>query len=418
MPDINNKIIVKCIICGCDICLSKSSYRKNKLYKCRKCLAKEAKERYNNLSSEEKQRRAEISKSRMKTYWSNMSSEDKQKRLDVLNNGFKNYNQNLSDKERNKMSIILSNSQKKRWKSTSDEKKKEITKPMHDAAKVWYNSLSDDDKKKHHEYIQNGNKKWWNSISDEEYKRLSQIRSDSSKKYWNNVSEEDIKIISERQSKIIKQFWNNMTDDDYKKWDAKRAEGFNKYMDGLITSLNKNELSVIDYLKINDLKYKYHWYNITKHPEFDKLFPINPVTGSKFISPYHQWDFIIHTIEKDVLVDIDGSIHDNNKINHMITYFNGKKISLSDLILFNDSQRPYQTDGLDAYIIQCYDDNLTDNTPVINISTNENMAFKSFIALLIFYDMEYKEKIKLIKDLKSYKLQRLSTSYSDGEIPH
>ena len=51
-------------------------------------------------------------------------------------------------------------------------------------------------------------------------------------------------------------------------------------------------------------------------------------------------------------------------------------------------------------INKCYDDNLTDNTPVINIGTNENMTFKSFITLMIFYDITSEEKMELIKDLE------------------
>ena len=55
-----------------------------------------------------------------------------------------------------------------------------------------------------------------------------------------------------------------------------------------------------------------------------------------------------------------------------------------DYYKFRDSQRPYQTDGLDAYIIKCYDDNLTDNTPVINIETKESMTFQTFIYIIMW----------------------------------
>ena len=151
---------------------------------------------------------------------------------------------------------------------------------------------------------------------------------------------------------------------------------------------------------MNYLKYDIHWYNKIKHPDFDKLFPNNPVTGSKFVSPYHQWDISVKLFDTRVLIDIDGSIHDPNKISHDVTYFDGRKISLSDLITFNDSQRVYQTDNLNAYVIQCYDDKLTDNTPVVKINTGEIINFKSLIGILTFESMTEREKRKMFKSLE------------------
>lgn len=398
---IDDKINVTCSICNCLISISKYTYskKKNKSWKCRKCLAKEAKEKYKNLSAEEKERRAKISSERMRSYWNKMDNNEKEKRLNLLNDGFKTYNELLSKDDKNKIKEERRKTMKQYWNSIDSKRKSEILKPMKEGFVKWYNGLSDNDKLDFHKYIQNGNKQWWDNISDEERKRISKIRSESSNKYWKNISDEERKLISERQSLQIKQYWDNMTEEEYKEWDNKRSKGFNKYMDNLNYMINKNEMSLINYLKINNINYELHWYNKIKHIDFDKLFPNNPVTDSKHVSPYHAWDFKLNLSDNIVLVDIDGSIHNVNKITHEITYFNGKKIKLSDIIQFNDSQRPYQTDGLDAYIIQCYDDNLNNDTKVLNIKTNEIITFKSFISILIWINMSDKEKEFFINEI-------------------
>ena len=77
-------------------------------------------------------------------------------------------------------------------------------------------------------------------------------------------------------------------------------------------------------------------------------------------------------------------MHDPEKANYTTMYPNGEIINVAEFVAFNDSKRPYQTDGYDAYIVQCYDDKLTDDTPVVKIQTGEKMSFKSFMALIEF----------------------------------
>ena len=150
--------------------------------------------------------------------------------------------------------------------------------------------------------------------------------------------------------------------------------------------MNNNEMNFSKYLEKSNISYEVHYFNKIKYPDFDKLFPVNTSTGSTIISSYHSWDFKVHTLESDVFVDIDGSVHD-------------PKNKTTGITEFNDSKRPYQTDGLPAYAVLCYDDNLTDDTPVKNIITNEIMSFKQFMALIAFMNMDEKE----LKDLEIIK---------------
>lgn len=73
-------------------------------------------------------------------------------------------------------------------------------------------------------------------------------------------------------------------------------------------------------------------------------------------------------------------------------------IDIGLTVFENDSKRPYQTDGLDAYVVQCYDDKLTNDTPVVNIKTNEKMTMKSFIALMNILNLSNKELKETIKE--------------------
>ena len=399
------KILVKCCKCGVDIYVLPKTVRRHarsnsKGFKCKKCLSIESKERYANLSVEEKERRAKISKSKMEEYWSRMSTSDKEKRLDALNTGFRNYTDNMSDDERKKMNATLSKAQSKRWKNMDPDKKKSILEALHAGSSAWYNNLSDEEKVKFHTHIQNGNKKWWDSLSDDEKSKYAQIRKYAADEYWKwaKNNPDIMREISDRQSKNIKKFWDSMTEYEYKVWDIKRQNGLDQYLNNLpYMGMNINECSFANYMNNFKFKYDHHWYNKIEHPEFSKLFPYNPVTKSTSVSPYHQWDFIIHTLDGDVLIDIDGSIHDINSINHSVKYFNGSTINLSDIIKFNDSKRPYQTDGLPAYVVICYDDKMTLNTPVQNIVTGEVLDISKLISTLIWMNTCEKDKKEMIR---------------------
>ena len=132
---------------------------------------------------------------------------------------------------------------------------------------------------------------------------------------------------------------------------------------------NKNESSLIEYFNEYGIKFEYQFPSTEVHPDFYTTFPENPITHSKFVNPFHFWDFLVQLNDHYIFVDIDGSVHDS-------------KNKTTGITEFNDSKRPYQTDGLDAYAILCYNDHLTFDTEVININTNSKMSFKDFLTML------------------------------------
>jgi len=127
---------------------------------------------------------------------------------------------------------------------------------------------------------------------------------------------------------------------------------------------------------------------ITNKPEVDfkELFPNNIITGYNYVSPFHRWDFKILTNKCDIFVDIDGSIHDKNKHDYIVTNDYGVKFNLRDSIQFKDIQRKYQTDNSPAYIIQCYNDKLNIDCKVINIYNDNIMPIKEFLNMILEYN--------------------------------
>lgn len=293
---------------------------------------------------------------------------------------------NISEEDKIKYREKLSEAQKKRWSKTSDEERKRITAPMLAKTHENYNNLSAEEKKARHDRLQAGNSKWWNSLSPEEKAKYGKIRSKASRDFWDSVTPEMMVEIGKRQSKGIKKFWDDMTDEEFKVWLEKHKEGLSKYFTERSENggLTNNEITMEDILKTNNLKYSTHSYSKLVHPDFDTLFPVNTATGSTNISPYHEWDFRVHTLDGDVLVDIDGSVHD-------------PKNKTTGVTEFNDSKRPYQTDNLPAYAVLCYDDNITKDTPVLNIVSGEKIALSNLMSILSWMNMTKKEKKKISK---------------------
>ncbi len=173
--------------------------------------------------------------------------------------------------------------------------------------------------------------------------------------------------------------------------------GYTEYQGRLNKEPNKNESEFINYLNIHKINYLYQYTNKNKHPDFDKLFKINPVTNVDYVSPYHKWDFKLVIEGKEILVDIDGSIH-FNKSYFVVHPYTGIRYNIYDYTKFKDSQRPYQTDGLDAYVVQCPDDKLTGETIVVNVSTGKKYSFTGFIYLLASYKLHDSDIKEVLKD--------------------
>lgn len=138
---------------------------------------------------------------------------------------------------------------------------------------------------------------------------------------------------------------------------------------------------------IDRIEYTQQYRNQIKHPDFNTIFPVNPITNGS-VNPYHIWDFIIYGKYKNILIDIDGSIHYKKKNNYYFKNSKGDKINLSELMTFNESQRYYQTDGLDAYVIQCYDDKLSDDTSVLDLKSGKKIKYKDLLNIILYLNID------------------------------
>lgn len=351
----NSKVPVKCIKCGNDFEIHRATYnRKLKENKdtpqfiCKNC--------YSIIKSEES-----------KKYWDNLPEDERYRRVTKLVS------------ERNKF-----------FNNMPSDIRIEINNKISKKRKAYWDNMDIEDR------IQFGlnHKKWWDNLTSEEREiQFAPMREG----YWlwyNSLTDEEKKEISRMKSKYSSDYWNNMTVEEKTRWIKKRRDGFNKYFNSLNSSPNKNESDFINYLNLNNLDYKFQWYNEIDHPSFYQLFPSNPVTGASIVLPFHAWDFIIYLRDKIVIVDIDGSIHNPYHQDFKVVANTGKVVNINDIMKFNDSQRLYQTDGYDAYIVQCYDDKLTDDTPVIKLQTGEKMTVKQLMDLLYFMNSPLNIKIK------------------------
>jgi len=206
--------------------------------------------------------------------------------------------------------------------------------------------------------------------------------------------------LEERELKMLHlvEYWDNISDENLDNSYKNRLDSIiesDKIIKGPTEIIFCEDLDKIPLLtkKVN---YKWQYRNQIKHPDFNKMFPINPVTNSKRISPYHIWDFIIYSEDGNILVDIDGKIHN---IEHGKVNYCGKNIDLLDLIKFNDSQRPYQTDDFDAYIVKAYNNKLEDNTEVLVLKDNSIITYKKLLSIIMTSQIsksEFKELRKCI----------------------
>jgi len=360
------------------------------------------KDYHTNLSDEEKLSNANKRRER----WNNLSDEEKYDKIKSLNKGSRVWWNSLSEEDKE----VHSQRYKKLWEDKSEYDRKKFIDKLSSNYIKWWNNLSEDEKQK----FADDKKQWWENLPEEEKCK----RSNRMAAYWanlsgdektnkldfvrnlhNNLSDEAKEIKRKRISDKVQKYWDNITPEQFQEWKYKRAIGYNEYLSNLDIEPNKNELEFMNKLKLHNIEHQYQWYNTTMHPDFNNLFPYNLVTNSTLINPYHSWDFIIHRGDTDILVDIDGGIHDPSKIDYEVTDCNNKKFKLIDLIQFNDSQRPYQTDNLPAYIVQCYDDNITDDTKVLSLHRNEVINVKQLLALLTPLPSK-KELKEYIKDLK------------------
>ena len=367
---------------------------------------------YNNLSENEKKIRLQPFRDGHKKHFENMTDEEKKLHSELRREIQLQFWDNLTDEEYIEQCIKTSEGQKNRISNMSKEERMKHNEILHNNHMKWRAKLTPEDIELLLQPARIGYKKWYNSLSEEEKEIINKNKSDKMILYHKNMSIEE----KDRLNRKYKDHWGNMTVEEYNMICENRKQIWkNKSLDSKdniihINLLNRSsnieytntELEFINILNLNNIEFISQYTNETIYPDFHKLFPNNPVTESDYTSPYHAWDFKISTLQKDILVDIDGSIHNPNKTNSYVSR-NGKQFSLIDFIQFNDSKRPYQTDGLDAYIIKCYNDNLYDKDVIVsNVQTNKDMNLNEFITLLNSYNMNDNEIKEMIKERIDY----------------
>ncbi len=277
------------------------------------------------------------------------------------------------------------------------------------------NNLPEDEREAYYRRKNYAISKGWNSRSEEAKEITSQKRIEM----WANRSKEEMDAIRshrkdvwanrdpEKKDKIIEaltrgreEYHETLTLEKAQLSYLKRALSFNcaRISDKELSEPpNQIESEFINMLTNRGLKYIFSWYNTQIHEDFNKLFDSKNPAGVKNNNPYHKWDFLIKLKSGDILVDIDGSIH-GPKNTGTITLWNDKKCLLKEIIDYQDSQRPYQTDGLKAYVIKAHYDIISDDSEVLGLHDNSKQPLRSFLTILEWDNKSTKEQKQIVKD--------------------
>lgn len=358
-------IYLTCTVCGKKFPVQFDTYRlkKDKTdWRCRRCNDDYRNSVYQSKSPEEKAKFVESQIARTKAYYANMT-----------------------DEERAKNKFNRSMGWKKRWEKGTAESSLEA---MKEGRAKWWGSLSEEKKIQQWEYMNEGRIEWWNTISDEDKDAYLRIIGLRSKKSWDKLTPEERLARTKPLRDGCKEYWKGLSVDmdKYDEWRAKFSEGYRKYKDSINPHTgnakpSKIETEFMNQLHLYKINYIFQYPNKNIHPDFHKLFPINPVTKATFVDPIHMWDFVLKTKHGDVLIDLDGSIH-MHETYRTVHRYTKVEYSIYEYNKFNDTKRPYQTDGLPAYAIICPDDKLLPTCEVINITTGEKQSFQTFIVYL------------------------------------
>lgn len=370
-PEKDKEIVnLKCSKCGTPISIKFGSWRRTKdqPHYCRKCRGEMEHERINNLSEEERAYYLEKKNEAIQAGWAKQTAEQKAK---ISQDRSDAWAVNEERKEKTRQQMI------ERWKNCSPEKMKEHVAKLNQGKFNYWNNPAN------REYHSQRAREKWYKQSKEEQERILKALNDGRIEFYENLTLAQREEMLRKQSISMKKYWDNLSEEEKQIWNNNYRIGMEAYRKKLSenNSMNNNELEFADILDINKISYEVHYYNKTEHPDFKKLFPVNTATGSKIISPFHEWDFMIHTKDEDILVDIDGSVHN-------------PKNKTTGVTEFNDSKRPYQTDGLTAYAVLCYDDKITMDSLVINIKTEDIMTLRSLIFIISWMNLSDKDKDK------------------------
>lgn len=394
----SKRIKVVCIDCGMSFDVGKTAYynhNKNGClqYRCKQCKAKYYSElnkiRWNDKTEKEKadfskkmsdiynqqtDEEKAIHREKSISYWTNMSDADKQRYVDNC---------------------------KKLWNSRSEEYKIGFISNLQHNIVKWRRSLHEDTKDKIYKNIASKNKETWNSLSDEEKEKRIKLLKDERDRWWKNATMDQL---IDHKAKSVG-YWNSLSEEDKEKYRQLKIDEWNKKCDDDLiktyfnTSLGKvnsklmeenkssTELDFISVIDRNNMKYDYQYMNYTYPDYFYEIFDKNK-------SPYHVWDFCIHTLNSDILIDIDGSEHAIAE-DQFITKGG---IDFGNKIQQNDAKRIFQTDGLEAFIVLAYNDIIEDNTAVYNITNNKFITFRDLMNYLIVMNIS-DDEFKKLKEL-------------------
>ena len=430
-PYKGQKVTVTCQDCGCQFEISRSRHYKimasdNPTFRCKPCYKYWRKNVWYNELPEEKRNELSSKRSELsKGVWANMSEEKKEEtnqkksatRIDYtdewkadVRERVQNTWQNKTAEEKAIHSEIRRRNTQAFWDNLDEMGLEEMRAKMAEAQKVYNESLTEEEKAARAARIAEANHNFWESLSDEERALVLQIRSEAQKKQWSEKSDESRNYIISRlvqgridwwnslseEEKIQyglqhkEEFWDKMSEEEFKEWTRKASTGLKK------ADRNRLEVEFANILNVNHLPFDEQWSSEIEDPNFSTLFPHNTSTGSNKVSPFHCWDFKINCKSDPVLVDIDGSIHDPNKAKSSIVKGN-TVTTLREYIDFNDSKRPYQTDGMDAYVVQAYDNVIDNLIDVKNIKTGEIMTLQKFITILNFANLDEEERREIVR---------------------
>ena len=388
----NKTLIMECEKCKKEFEVSYDTFSKRRRlgrpHYCKECFreynSNKRKEFYNNLPEEEKERRRQ----QKKDHWNNLPQEVK----DLYSKRTKEQLAKRTAEEWEEINAKNSAGLKRHWEKLSEEDKLKRITPMLEAAWKSWDDLSPEERSKRA-------KKWMENKTQEEIEEIMLGYSLRMKEYNNSLPyAEKVKRV-----KHMNDYLKALTKEERKEIAQKAHEWIDKmsieesweyYKNNLRRMIlskefTTSELEFINHLKIASLGNNYipQYINEIADKNILKEFP-------DIRNPYHIWDFRIRTKEKDIYVDIDGSIHSIKEKQCFTT--DGIDIGLQ--VINRDRKRPYQTDGLDAYVIKALNDKITSDTIVQNVKTGKEIKFKDFLNSLIIMNMS-KAELKLAMKL-------------------
>ena len=357
------------------------SWRRNKngIHRCKECMMKALQKKLYGNSEEERNALLKRRNESIRKGWAKQSPEKKKKisedrriawskntkRKEVLRERLIEVWKNKSEEERNRQREILSAGRDKYWEDPE-----------------------------HRQYHSERARKKWYAQPLGEQRRIIAAANAGFVEYLKNETPEQKAERLQKMSNGMKSWWANASEEEKNKILDALQNSLREYFKDKESSLTKNEAVFIDFLnKYRILFFERTYFNKIKSDDLLKMFPKNPVTESDYVSAFHPWDFIIHLPTKDVLVDIDGSIH-NLEPGKFICK---ESYDAKDNMAFKDLKRIFQTDDLEAYVVECYDDHMTEETTVRDIYTGKTQTLKDFLIDLSWESLSEKDKEEFIK---------------------